>query len=404
MSFDFILKDMRLFRNALRILHYKRGNRPVVILDIGSSSVAAAVVSFSDNVPHIECCVRKYVPFQDQVDENRFAPLLGEVLESVIQTIHKEGLCVSDTFLVPREIVCVLSSPWHDTETLTASFEQQKPFRVTEKVMDNLIAQIESQRGSTEGSTIIEDKIIHSALNGYTTQSPLGKTASRISVTFLRSTATTAIHNKVTEVVEKSFGGDIPIEFRSFTLASFSVVRDLFGDVKDCMLVDVTGEVTGMYVVRESVLGDTLSFPYGQNTIIRHITQKRGGVPEDTHSQIKLYFSNKEGPMSDYLIEEEKQWVEMFGKSCGELATESEPLPERVFLVTSAEFEKWFTEMIGRVDFSQFTATRDVFKVEPLMSAKVSDLCKYKEGVPRDSFISTAALFYNKEYNNPHAR
>ena len=88
----------------------------------------------------------------------------------------------------------------------------------------------------------------------------------------------------------------------------------------------------------------------------------------------------------------------MFGKACGELSSEINPLPHNVFLISNTGYESWFRSMIERVDFSQFTATKESFHVDLLIGKQTEGTCILNDKVTQDSFLSIGSLFYNREY------
>ena len=386
---------------------FKRSNtiKPVVIFDIGSASIGGAVVFFDKKVPHITYCTRMQLPFQEVADTKRLLPQIEEFLGQIAKDIQKNGLQrTKGDSLIPQEIVCVLSSLWTHTQTTCASFEHKKHFEVTDRIMDNLFSQIRktnkaNDKRGRKHMEVIEEVIISSVLNGYPTQFPLGKEASRIEVTYLESTVTKKLHRGIRNAVLGVFSPDIPLLFRSFTLVSFCVARDIFENIKDFLLIDVTGEITELTVVRDSILEDTISFPYGRNTLIRDIAKKTGSVPEDVLARIKIAFSSTKdiSKMKDVIFEEEKRWTEMFGEACGEISSEMNPLPQRVFLVADTDYADWFHKMIERVDFSQFTATREAFQVSSLIGEHMENVCVLRDGVTKDNFLIIDSLLYNRE-------
>lgn len=387
-----------------RVFSRRNDLQPVVIFDIGSASVGGAVVIAKES-PHVEYSIREHIQLKEVADEGRFLSPMSETLARVARDIQQTGLVAENKQTLPREIVVVLGSPWHNTRTIAASFEHQENFKVTERVMDNLFAQIRDKKNKdgNDGAperVSIEEMIIHSSLNGYTTNSPLGKTARRINVTFLESTVSKEMHEKISSTIHQVFSSDIPLVFRSFTLVSFSVARDAFPEKKSFLLLDVTGEISEISVIHDSILGDTLSFPYGRHTIIRNIAAGLGSLPEETLSRIKIHFSGGGNGLESHMSEEEQKWTEMFGKACAELSLGAVPLPQTVFVVVDAVFEKWFQKMIERLDFSQFTTTRESFQAIPLVGTRIGEMCTMKEGVECDSFLATEALFYNREYRS----
>jgi hypothetical protein len=384
-----------------QIFKRTKTTHPVVIFDIGSASIGGAVVFFDKEVPRITYSTRVQLPFQEVADEKRLLPQIEEILTQVASDVQKKGLLSKDKqSIIPQEIVCIFSSLWSNTESTKASFEHKERFIVTDSIMDNLLSQIHESKSNEnkEEEVIIEEIVVSSLLNGYPTQSPLGKEAQNIEVTFLESTVTKELHTKIQGAIHKVFSPDISLLLRSFTLVAFSVTRDMFEDIKDFLLIDVTGEITDITVVKDSILGDTLSFPYGKNTIVRDIVKKNKSVPEDVMARIKIAFTDDESKMKGDIFEEEKQWTEMFGKACGELSSVSNPLPRDVFLIVDTDYKKWFSSMIERIDFRQFTATQEAFHVNYLIGEPADGVYVLENGAVLDNFIIIDSLFYNREY------
>jgi len=392
---------MKLSSLFTRPFKWARRNHPVVIFDIGSASIGGAVVYFNKEVPQITYTTRVRLPFQEEADGRHLLPHIEEILSQVARSIQKDGLQPKGKVTtVPREVVCIFSSLWSNTQTTGASFQHKERFEVTDTILDNLLAQVheKNKEGKTSDSVTIEEIIINSLLNGYPTQYPVGKEVQSIYVTLLESSITKELHTKIQDILYTVFNPDIPLLLRSFTLAAFSVTRDTFEDIKDFLLVDVTGEITGLAVVRDSTLGDTLSFPYGRNSIVRDIARRTKSVPEDVLARIKIAGSSNESTIKRNSAEEDSHWIEMFGKACEELSSENNPLPQTVFLVVDSDFSKWFSDMIEKVDFSQFTATREAFQVILLIGKQASGTYTLDSGVSHDSFLIIDSLFYNREY------
>ncbi len=392
---------MKLFGNLNSFLRNKESKNSVIIFDIESASIGGAVVSFDKKVPHISYSTRTQLPFQEVADEKRLLTQIEEVLTSVASDLQKNGLLTKDgKSIAVKEIVCVLSSLWSNTQTTNVSFENKEKFKVTNRIMDDLLAKIHaSDKKIARKSTVtIEKKVINSLLNGYPTEAPLGKEVTRINITFLESTVSNALHAKMSEIMHSTFNPDIPLVFRSFTLVAFSVTRDLFNTTKNFMLIDVTGEITEIAVVRNSILEDMLSFPYGKNTIVRDVAKKTKSIPEDILTRIKIMSSGNELEVKEEFFEAEKKWTEMFGRACDELSSEINPLPRDVFLVVDNNYKNWFRSMIERVDFSQFTVTKEMFHVDSLTENQKDGTYTLGKDVVPDNFLIVNSLFYNREY------
>ena len=138
----------------------------------------------------------------------------------------------------------------------------------------------------------MEKNIIQTLLNGYNVNKPYGKETNRIDITLFMSMISDEIRRKVRDIIEKIFNTD-NILYNSFALASFSVTRDVFSAEKDFLLMDISGEVSDIMLIRDDVIVKTSTFPLGSNFLIRKTAEALNIIPEEAHSLIRLFFEQK---------------------------------------------------------------------------------------------------------------
>jgi hypothetical protein len=380
----------------MKLLPWKKSKEisRVALFDIGSASVAGAVVEFSKTAPpNLLFCTRELIPFQESFDEKGLLLQTAKLLERVAGKVIQGESQGSDAQV--STVACVLASPWCKTQTTTISSKKEEPFEVTKTVMNSLVDQIRKNNQSQEADTSIEELVIHSTANGYQTGNLIGRKVKELSIVLLETKSPTEVYSVFQSSLEKVFGAT-PTTFHSFTLSAFSVARDLAREQHDFLLVDVTGETTDILVTRNNVLSDTLSFPYGKNALLRTIANNTGKIGEVIQSQISLMLSGEGAEDTPEMKKAEESWANLFGKTCAELASQGKQLPNTIFLVADDAFYPWFSRLIERIDFSQFTIRGSVFETTPLNSKAVTGLCTVSGGSSRDNFLIIDALFYNK--------
>ena len=112
----------------------KKKDKLVLVFDIGSSSVGGALFWTQESgVPRIIKAVRESIPLQESLNIDKFLFSTMKSLESVTNQIHKAGLGV------PSSCFCVLSSPWHVSQTRIIKLEKNAPFIFTSKLAGSLI-------------------------------------------------------------------------------------------------------------------------------------------------------------------------------------------------------------------------------------------------------------------------
>src|SRR3989344_2497039 len=117
-----------------------------LIIDIGSYSVAAALVSISKGKrAEVVLNKRLNLPLWKNSDEKKFISNLSQTLSKLLNTTLKQGandLRLTEKSLRNRKIgkiLCVVSSPWCLADTETFSTEGERPVKITPKEFESVI-------------------------------------------------------------------------------------------------------------------------------------------------------------------------------------------------------------------------------------------------------------------------
>ena len=113
---------------------------PVVLFDIGSGSVGAALVVFGkDDKPTILHSVRAPITFQKEIRPDLFIKRMLHSLESVALELEQKGIAKLGRGIFGKkhigEILCVFSSPWYTSQTKILTYERKKPFMVDSRLI-----------------------------------------------------------------------------------------------------------------------------------------------------------------------------------------------------------------------------------------------------------------------------
>jgi len=380
------------------ISHSKKG-KTIAILDIGSASVGGALVSMKeDGVPEVFFSVREEMVFQGDLNLERFQSSMFHALDRVLNKIEKSG------FGAQRKFFCALSSPWYESETKMISVKKDKPFVVTHKILDDLIkketnlfrSSVSKAGKMNDESQIIDMKNIQIKLNGYETGDPYGKRAKNIEAALFIGLSSKkvleAIESKVSRVFHSS-----KIKFSTFSLSAFSTVRDIFTDIDNFLLLDITGEVTDITLVKNDVLLETTLFPMGKNFIMRKIASGMNVTPEEVKSLLNISRTSKTDKttqmrLGGVLHDARKEWLESFTKSIISLSKEV-PLPNTIFFTADPDMASWFAESMKKEEFGKFTITNEIFDVRFLDSKMLEKFCSFKKDTEKDSFIMLESIF-----------
>ncbi|MDP2651971.1 MAG: hypothetical protein Q8O94_02455 [bacterium] len=168
------------------LLHRKeKRSESVVLIDIGSDSVAGAYVRFTEGETPALLYTRRFVLEKREGEPHERAMLralgiLGDELirEGAPALLRATGSGSAETILVS------VDTPWQETRLRTEHFERKNSFVFTESMVATAI---EKTRAVPHGKFLADESIISTVLNGYETHYPYGKKVHRASVTVLSS-------------------------------------------------------------------------------------------------------------------------------------------------------------------------------------------------------------------------
>jgi len=372
-----------------------------VVLDIGSGSVGGAFVIFSENEkPRIMFNVRKPIIFQKDFKFERFLFSMLKAIEEVLEELSKTKLGK------PRQVFCILAAPWYVSETRSVVFEDEQAFTVTQKKVEDLILNevnilkesfnVQYKDITDSKAEIIEVENINMKLNGYETNAPYGKKVKKIEAHLYISISAGQVLQEIRQKISKILGLN-NVVFNSFSLSAFDTIRNLYSEQEDFMFVDIGGEMTDVSVVRDGILVETESFPFGKNFLLRMISSELKTVNDEALSSFSLYMEEKTTDANKIKIKAalsrvEEEWSEVLCKTLKSMSA-NVTLPGFIFTISDIPFGPWFSEVIknkwsGKVLFMGETIKTTV--INPLVLSK---FVIFNPKVDKDAFIVTEVLF-----------
>ncbi|MDP2705448.1 MAG: hypothetical protein U1D31_00240 [Patescibacteria group bacterium] len=387
-------------------------SEPSIIFDIGSASINASIVIFSEtHLPHVVYSLRLGLPITEHPDSDRMLTSIVSLIKDALAQLEKEGIPLLHSYHLSgkaiRHIHCVLASPWYVSQTKTLEVERKSPIVISEdfiseitgkeeKAFEDSIAHSAYADTFDKNVVLAEQKVIHIKLNGYETKNPYGKKSSHISFSFFSSLVSKKVTEKITEVISSSFDKD-KIKFHSFCLASFGAFTELFSEVKDFLMMDITGEVTDVSLVRGGIILETASFPSGRNFLARRIMKKMNTNAEVALSYLSLYANKTAEPALAVKVEQvikevEEEWVIYLNEVAKDLAGQGNVLPRKVFLTVDDDVAPVFLSYLKRSAYPLDTL--------PLNEKQTSHIVAMEKGMKADPFIALEAVYLNKIFHN----
>ena len=200
---------------------YKKKNELILVFNIGSSFVDGAFFEAQrSGIPKIIFSYQEPIKIEKKVDIDRFLLSTIKSLEIVVSKIYKAGIGA------PSQIFCVLSSPWHISQTRIINFKKNTPFVFTEKLADELIKKeiklfegeyIQKYGNSDNKFRVIELKNIKMMLNGYETSDSLDKKTKELEIIIFISICGEQVLAKIEDTIGQYF------HFKQMKFSSFAL-------------------------------------------------------------------------------------------------------------------------------------------------------------------------------------
>lgn len=298
--------------------------RYAALIDIGSASVGGAIVA-SDEVTNDNPVIFSHrewasVRHSDETHPTRFIEEAILRLFLVLGNDGRKELHRYDSRARISEVRIAISAPWAHTITQQAEYVNDHPFEITQALFDSLVEA--SRRDSIdenrtvafleqEGLEVVSSRVLHVTANGYIVSDPRGLTAQKLYLSSSNGIVPSIFLSVISEHTEEIFP-DAIVSADTFMLNFYHVMRDLYPEIVDCCLIDITGEATEVGTVHNYELSKTAHALMGTQTIVRLLAD-RLGVPESEArhaiSSPQVKFDAKQQAMIDSLCSEYEDQV-----------------------------------------------------------------------------------------------
>ena len=372
----------------------------MLVFDIRSGVVGGALFwAQKSGIPKIIFSVHEPITLETKLDAGKFLFLAAKALQVVADKIYLAKLGA------PSRIFCVLSSPWLISQTRIISLKRNTPFVFNVKLADNLIQKeikfFEEEHQAKYGNSArgIELKNIQTTLNGYETSQPLNKKIKELEMAIFISMSGEEVLQKVAEVVGRHFHAS-PIKFLSSTMASFTVVRDIYVEQENFLLVDVGGEVTDISIIKKNIPRESATFPLGRNFFTRGIAARLGLGLSEVNSLVSLFrdghaersVRKKLEPVMNQL---KAEWLSGFQESLSEIGS-GISIPATVYLAVGSGMADFFSQIIQSEQFNQYSRTESKFEIIALNAELLHGAAAFGDNVTREAFLVIDAVYINR--------
>jgi hypothetical protein len=236
-------------------------------------------------------------------------------------------------------------------------------------------------------------------LNGYKTAKPFGQKAKELEMSIFISMSQESLLTEIEKSIIRHF--NVPeIKFTSFAMASFAVARDMFVNLESFLLVNIGGEVTDISMVKKEVIRESISFPIGENFIVRRLAKVLKTTFDEAQSFMTIY---NEGHMADTLLKKvdpvvteiRTEWLRNFQESLRNL-TNDISIPATIFITVNKDLADFFSKTIKTEQLNQYTLTESKFRMLFLSIESLHGIAIVKDDVVRDPFLIIESIYINQ--------
>ncbi len=383
-----------------------------LLVDVGNGTISAGLVVFEkDAKPKFVYIIKKFFAVNENPSALNMEIEMNTLLDETLPVLIKKGFENKYWIGKKKDITRVLvsfSSPWFLSKTKSIHLKGEKEFTITNKFLEDILNKettlLKDELKTNDAETtfeVIERSIVHSKINGYILDNTIGKSTKTFDASLYMSVVEAKFIRKILETIQKhTHLSKDKISVNTFPLISFTVVRDLFTQESNFVLMDVTGEVTDITLVRGDIIEKIVTIPSGRNFILRQIAKTLNVSNEIAESSLKLYIAKKLDEsmllkISDVLVSVEKEWAIYIENALLELCPDM-VLPNSLFLTTDEDVANVYTDFLSIQKQDATSNFRKNLKITRVNLEKTQDFYTNESGFTLDEFIVLLSLFYKK--------
>ncbi len=280
-----------------------------VVFDINSAGVDVGIVKniSTGNKNNLIWSKRIEYTYNEEDYEHYVRTMYATLLE-IGMKVTGEGFKFAkenDPSFSPKnvDIVCILSHPWFISSVRECVQKSEKKFQISDVVMEKTQKKCLSDAlGSQElvlwkevmgAPVLLESYCDIVKLNGYSVGNFKNRLTNNLSMQFYFSFVSKKVQKHTEEIVERVF----PNHKTNFITSTY-VLSHVYGFLPDDKkkrhtLIEVGGEVTAISILKDGVIENVATVPFGTNGILKSISSKTASVKELRSSLLVLLKKTK---------------------------------------------------------------------------------------------------------------
>jgi hypothetical protein len=366
----------------------------VLILDIRSSSVGGGLIKNFEGrgkAPLILDTYREKIFFDENIDANLFIKKTENALNKVLAEITYK----KNTYGKIEKVHIFYGAPWFKSCIKNIDIKEEKTIEFNEEYLKKILNKDQKETQITK-TTEIEKDLIYKAVNGYFVKKVFGKKIKNINICFYESMVHTDTQKGFEDIIEKHMNVR-KILFHTLPLSIFKVLEDKFETFKNYTILDISGEITEISIIRDKKFQKIISIPKGTHYFVREFAKKSKSDLRSAFLKLdNIFEKDTETDLNNenypFYIDIKRSWLDSIKEIIDGSQTKS--MPADVFILTDESTKNIVQDILNDVEvysgILKFGRKPNIYFIN---SAEISNLCFYRQSVIKDPIISLEANF-----------
>jgi hypothetical protein len=382
----------------------KNKSKKIILFDFRSSSVAASIIAIDEesSLPKILFTRRERYYFSEAPKVEEFITRAHLALKKLIGEINHFKIDDRDVAHTISEVRILYGAPWYSPNFIDIHHEQDKDFIFTKELLTKIIKNTDKKLPVNPHSEIIEKNLSSILINGYETDDPFKKKTRDVKMSFYLA----YVANETKEGIERIIRNNLHVDeiySHSDTGVFHAFLKQNFHSSNNYVLLDVSGEITEITIVRNSFFKKYVSVPMGSHIFSRKLAELAGYDLHTAWSHLNIFIDQKNETKTkkkvERIFEEIKDhYLEAVKKSF--IQEKIIDIPSTIFIVADNEVRNLIKNVFESRD--GYAGTLKISRKPDIISFNrdtFSNLCLYAPGVYPDNLISIFSNFV-KMYSN----
>lgn len=343
----------------------KNETRIGVVIDIGSASVAVALVLSKKGEQHPSILWSH----RERLSETSTFRVVEKQLQTAILNVFLELSSVGLPSLsnspklkevankTPELVQVSISAPFAHTVSHTTKVESDEPFRINGELIRSVVGK--AQRAAEEKAesnlvgkvlklNLLSSTTVSTEVNDYIIKPTKSTFGDKLVINQFVTFGDDSVVNQVKDTADKVLR-NTPLDIDSFMSLFFRTLNDLNPRTDNACLMSVTAEATELCIIGNGIPGSSFFIPTGQYSLARTISDASGLIMSESLSLLKDNDINNIANLSEQKKEVLTKVFTKYQSDLSELfkqGSNSGSIPATIYLHTDKLSEGFFSNQL----------------------------------------------------------